>query len=209
MNVTEIRHTPLSSYEPMAFRNAEVVAKTEVASTNDAIQTPSANWKNDILLDVISSLENNIQTDNTHPLSRADYMPIEDFAEALAELNFFDSELFREQASGAQANVSASVFSDLIEGGIGGGAKSNDLIEGGIADGAKSSDLIEGGIADGAKSSDLIEGGIADGAKSNDLIEGGIADGAKSNDLIEGGIADGAKSNGLIEGGIVDVNIIA
>ncbi len=117
MNITEIRHQPVTTYEPKAFKNAEVVKKSEIASANSVAKpVQDAEWQKNILLDVISSLENSIQVDNNHPLSRADYKPIDNFSEALGELSFFSTDLFKSQASGAQANLRiediAMLFSD-------------------------------------------------------------------------------------------------
>jgi len=115
MNITEIRHQSVTAYEPKAFKNAEVVKKSEVTSANStskSVQNPE--WQKNILLDVISSLENNIQTDNNHPLSRADYMPIDSHSEAVGELSFFSSDLFKTQASGAQANLKAEDVATLF-----------------------------------------------------------------------------------------------
>lgn len=108
MNITTIKHQPLSVRDNLAFKNAEVIKKSDInkeeAKPNTAKDT---RWQQNILLDVITSLENNLQTDNNHPLGRADYRPIEDLQEALDQLPFFATDTFRSQASAAQANLRA------------------------------------------------------------------------------------------------------
>ncbi len=108
MKITEIRHQPITTYESRAFKNAEVVKKNEAVQGDTLTKSiQDTEWQKNILLDAISSLENNMQMDNSHPLSRADYMPIEDFAEAMNEMPFFSTDLFKSQASSAQANLRA------------------------------------------------------------------------------------------------------
>lgn len=115
MNITEIRHQSITTYEPRAFKNAEVVKKADVvASTSAARPVQDPAWQKNILLDAITSLENNIQADNSHPLSRADYQPIDTFSEALSELKFFSSDMFKSQASSAQANLNAEDIVSLF-----------------------------------------------------------------------------------------------
>lgn len=115
MKITEIRHQPITTYESKAFKNAEVVKKTETVATDTLSKSiQDAEWQKNILLDAISSMENNMQVDNSHPLSRADYMPIEDFAEALNEMPFFSTDLFKTQASSAQANLRAEDIAMLF-----------------------------------------------------------------------------------------------
>ena len=108
MKITEIRHQPITTYESRAFKNAEVVKKNEAVQGDTLTKSiQDTEWQKNILLDAISSLENNMQMDNSHPLSRSDYMPIEDFAEAMNEMPFFSTDLFKSQASSAQANLRA------------------------------------------------------------------------------------------------------
>lgn len=115
MKITEIRHQPINAYEVKAFKNAEVINKPSSVSGDTLSKSiQEADWQKNILLDAISSLENNMQVDNSHPLSRADYMPIDDFAEALAELPFFSTDMFKSQAAGAQANLRAEDIAMLF-----------------------------------------------------------------------------------------------
>ncbi len=118
MNITTIKHQPLTSKETLAFRNAEVLKKSDVSKTEVAPHTPKeTKWQQNILLDVISDLENNLQPDNNHPLGRADYQPIENLQEALAQMPYFQTDAFKSTASQAQANLRpqdiAALFSDL------------------------------------------------------------------------------------------------
>lgn len=64
------------------------------------------NWQKDILLSAINDLENNIQPDNSHPLTRSDYRPIDSYQEALVELKFLNNSTFKSEAGSAQANLS-------------------------------------------------------------------------------------------------------
>ncbi len=117
MNITTIKHQPLTSRENLAFKNAEVLNKKDIQKAEIAPKsTQDIQWQQNVLLDAITSLENNMQTNNNHPLGRADYSPIENFEEALSELPFFSSDIFKSQALGAQANLRpqdiASLFSE-------------------------------------------------------------------------------------------------
>jgi uncharacterized membrane-anchored protein YjiN (DUF445 family) len=118
MNVTEIRHQSISAFETKAFKNAETIKKAELSASEQPTTTiKDTAWRQNIILDAISSLENNVQTDNSHPLSRADYRPIDDFSEALGEVDWIKtSPVYAQQASAAQANINAedilSLFAD-------------------------------------------------------------------------------------------------
>jgi hypothetical protein len=115
MKVTDIRYQPVNTIETKAFKNAEVIKKSDV-NTNSVSNstTKDTEWQKNIILDAISSIENNIQVDNNHPLSRADYSPIESFTEAQIELAWFKTPMFATQASGAQANLTPDDVSGLF-----------------------------------------------------------------------------------------------
>lgn len=70
-----------------------------------ADEAPYSSWQKNILLSAIEKLENNHQMDNSHPLSKADNVPIETFEEALIELSYFKTNIFRDDAGTAQANL--------------------------------------------------------------------------------------------------------
>lgn len=115
MKVTDIRYQPVNPIETKAFRNAEVLKKSETVLNNSSVkvvQDPS--WQKNILLDAIQNLENNIQTDNNHPLSRADYAPIESLDEAMIELAWFKTPFFQAQGVEAQANLTAEDIAALF-----------------------------------------------------------------------------------------------
>ncbi len=115
MKVTDIRYQPINTIETKAFKNAEVIKKSEIiANSTSKTITRDTEWQKNILLDAISSIENNIQVDNNHPLSRADYSPIESLTEAEIELAWFKTPMFVTQASGAQANLAPEDISGLF-----------------------------------------------------------------------------------------------
>ncbi|MBI5326362.1 MAG: hypothetical protein HZB41_13995 [Ignavibacteriae bacterium] len=62
-------------------------------------------WQKDILLTALEKLENIIQMDDIHPLSRQNAAPIETYQEAIKELEFVKSPKFSSEAYGAQANL--------------------------------------------------------------------------------------------------------
>lgn len=108
MNITEIRTIDAKPFIPRELRPEE---KKSVISKNidDKIEISNNNisWQNDILLSALEMLENNKQMDNNHPLDRIGNQPIENFDEALEELKFLQSDKFKLNASGAQANINA------------------------------------------------------------------------------------------------------
>lgn len=71
-------------------------------------------WQNEILLSALDMLENSKQIDNSHPLTRADYRPIETFDEAMTELNQTRNGTFAREASGAQANLKSDDVMSLF-----------------------------------------------------------------------------------------------
>lgn len=118
MNITTIKHQPLSARENLAFRNTEVLKKSDIEKASTAPKTAKDTaWQQSVLLDVISGLEQNLSTNENHPLGRADYRPIDSFEEAISELSFLKTDTFKAQALGAQANIRpqdiASLFNDL------------------------------------------------------------------------------------------------
>jgi hypothetical protein len=89
---------------PYAPKTVAKYNKTKDLDTN-INPTASTAWQKDILMDAISNLENNVQMDNTHPLSKSINAPIESFREALVELSFIKTPKFLDEALAAQANV--------------------------------------------------------------------------------------------------------
>jgi hypothetical protein len=115
MKVTDIRYTPVSTYDNTTLKHSELAQKM----TKDQISTQTTStdqkWQKNILLDAIDLLENNIQTDdNSHPLSKLDNAPIESFDEALIELSFVKTPFFKETASQAQANLTGADVAPLF-----------------------------------------------------------------------------------------------
>jgi hypothetical protein len=92
------------------------IAKHNKNNDLEFSNSPSAStaWQKNILMDAINSLENNIQMDNTHPLSKSINAPIESFNEALIELSFIKTPKFREEASYAQANIDINNVMTLL-----------------------------------------------------------------------------------------------
>ena len=123
MNITEIRNTTAKSVEYKAFSpiSAEEARKQAAAATdkNNAsdkndIAKPQ-NWNKEILMQGLDMLENKIQMANNGTLlDKTENRPIETFEEALHELTFIKTELFKSQAAQAQANISPQVVFDLL-----------------------------------------------------------------------------------------------
>lgn len=120
MNITEIRNATAQTLEYKRFipDNSETKLKSEkgeniILDKND-IAKPQ-NWQQEILKQGLDMLENKLQLVNSGSLlDRADNKPIETFQEALSELDFLKTELFRKQASGAQANISPQLVYELL-----------------------------------------------------------------------------------------------
>ncbi len=115
MKVTDIRFQPINPMETKAFRNAEVIKKSDAVLNNSSVKAvQDHSWQKNVLLEAIQILENNIQVDNNHPLSRADYAPIESLDEAMIELAWFKTPFFKSQGVQAQANLSAEDVASLF-----------------------------------------------------------------------------------------------
>ncbi len=116
MNISKIKQQQAMPYAPQVISRKELNAAKEKQSSDTYDAAAPASWQKDILLNALDRLENNIQTDDSHPLDRAGNMPIESFDEALIELSFIKTPMFRAQASGAQANINpedvAQLFTD-------------------------------------------------------------------------------------------------
>ncbi len=106
MNVTQVTVNQENSVEPASAKGLEDITKTvKKENAVSDVHLPYTKWQKDIMLSAIKKLENNIQVDDIHPLSRADSAPIDTYQEALIELSHTQSPTFAEQASGAQANL--------------------------------------------------------------------------------------------------------
>lgn len=115
MEVTQIKHSPISNYDAEAIRTFEQLqGDPKKDRIEEKVEPPSQSWKKKILLDALDVLENNIQPDNNHPLSREDYAPIESYEEALIELSFLKESNFSKDASAAQANIEHESILELF-----------------------------------------------------------------------------------------------
>jgi len=123
MNITEIRNPGIKTVDYTKFspNSAEEAMKQATVSTNknnitdkNDVAKPK-NWNKEVLMQGLDFLENKIQMANTGLLlDKAENRPIESFEEAMAELSFVRTELFKSQASNAQANISPQVVFDLL-----------------------------------------------------------------------------------------------
>lgn len=115
MEVTQIKHSPISSFDTEAIRTFEQLQGiSDKDKVEQKVEPSSQSWKKKILLDALDVLENNIQPDNNHPLSREDYAPIESYEEALIELNFLKESDYAKEASPAQANINPGSVLELF-----------------------------------------------------------------------------------------------
>lgn len=115
MEITQIKHNPMSGIDSESIKTFEAlqnVSKTQ--AIEETFEPSSISWKKKILLDALDVLEDNIQVDNNHPLSREGYMPIESYEEALIELNFLQDSTFRKDASASQANANPAFVLELF-----------------------------------------------------------------------------------------------
>ncbi len=114
MEVTQIKHSPLSGFDADAVKTFEALQGVSTKQQSEKVEPSSQSWKKKILLDALDVLENKMQVDNKHPLSREDYAPIESFEEALIELNFLNDSSYNKDASAAQANLNPESILELF-----------------------------------------------------------------------------------------------
>lgn len=115
MKITDIRNNSSQDANLHVFKPEELtkinLSKIEKSDklniSNQANDVASAQWQKDILLSAIEELENNLQIDDNHPLGKLSNAPIETYEEALIELSFLRSPIFKSTASQAQANIKA------------------------------------------------------------------------------------------------------
>ena len=115
MEVTQINHSPVSTMDFDSIRTFEAlqdISKTQI--DEEKIEPSPQSWKKKILLDALDVLEDNIQVDNNHPLSREGYIPIESYEEALIEINFLQDSTFKSNASATQANINPASVLELF-----------------------------------------------------------------------------------------------
>jgi len=123
MNITEIRNAGIKTAEYKKFSPISVedatnqtpisANKNNISDKNDVAKPQ--NWNKEVLMQGLDFLENKIQLANTGSLlDKVENKPIETFEEALLELSFINTELFKSQASKAQANISPQVVFDLL-----------------------------------------------------------------------------------------------
>lgn len=112
-NITKVEKT-LSSIDDLSIEQVKDSAKSSIDKEKNNPNFTS--WQKDILLSAINKLENNIQMDDIHPLSRRDSAPIETYEQALIELNFVKSPKFVQEAYGAQANLNPQDIMYLFTG---------------------------------------------------------------------------------------------
>jgi hypothetical protein len=105
MKITNIKPAQYDAYQPIELKKSDPKQVSVNIEDKMEVSGNKANWQKNILLDALSTIENNIQLDNSHPLDRIENQPIETFDQALIELNFIHSPFFKAQASGAQANL--------------------------------------------------------------------------------------------------------
>lgn len=105
MKVTNIKQAQYDAFQPIELKKSDTKQVSGNIEDKMDISGNKSNWQKNILLDALTKIENNIQLDNSHPLDRPENQPIENFDQALIELNFIHSPFFKAQASGAQANL--------------------------------------------------------------------------------------------------------
>ncbi len=101
-NITKVEKNLNSSGE-LSIEQVRDTSKSSIEKGKKGADFTS--WQKDILLSAINKLENSIQMDDIHPLSRRDAAPIETYEEALIELNYIKSPKFAQEAYQAQANL--------------------------------------------------------------------------------------------------------
>lgn len=116
MKITNVTNTEktLNNSVDLSLDQVKDIAKTSI--NKDKNEANFTSWQKDILLSAIDKLENSIQMDDIHPLSRSDSAPIETYDEALIELGYIKSPKFVQEAYGAQANLNPQDIMYLFTG---------------------------------------------------------------------------------------------
>jgi|GEM_PF-1223885 len=114
MKVNDVTPSVQIAIDTRDVRNTAGKTKETGKSTQVKDNAVINSWQKDILLQAIDELENNIQPDNSHPLTRSDYRPIDNFHEALVELSFLKNPQFKAEAYQAQANIKPEDVSYLF-----------------------------------------------------------------------------------------------
>jgi hypothetical protein len=123
MNIKEIKTPAPQNFEYQSFKPINIdkkevseifpTEKNVIFDKNDIAK--SQNWQQEILLQGLEALENKIQmVNNDNILDKAENKPIETFAEALHELAKIKTDIFKKEASAAQANISPEVVFELL-----------------------------------------------------------------------------------------------
>jgi hypothetical protein len=106
MQVKETSLNHVTAYNATALKAGENQKKPSAkSSSTKESSTASASWQKEILMQALDKLENNRQMENIHPLDKRESAPIENYQEALNELDFLNTDTFNSQAGPAQANL--------------------------------------------------------------------------------------------------------
>ncbi len=117
MNIKEIKPASIQNFDIPKFKPKFSAKNPEVVQPKDIIEiSKSENWSKDILSVGLKVLENKMQLANNNdmPLDKIENSPIESYAEAIDSLKFFQTDKFKLEASGAQANISPDVVKELL-----------------------------------------------------------------------------------------------
>ncbi len=114
MNITKIGNVEASPYNPIGLKKSEISKKIDNPTENKTKDVNKAEWQKDILLSALDNLENKIQPANNHPLDKVTNAPIETSEEAMIELSFLNTQIYKDQAYNAQANINVEDVMSLI-----------------------------------------------------------------------------------------------
>lgn len=111
MEISKIRSGAVAK-ESIVSKPADVKSKDKDGSINQK------NNQYDIfdktVTSLFDSLNNISQVENSHPLGRSTYKPIDNFEEALKELKFFQDSSYMASASNVHSGITAEGFLSLI-----------------------------------------------------------------------------------------------
>lgn len=107
MEVKSVKNVGISPLETKAKEVQQNQQKFDTKdTTTEQTKTQLSEWQESVLQIAQTYLENKSQVANNHPLARPEYKQIETLEEALAELEKTRLDKYKEEALGAQANLS-------------------------------------------------------------------------------------------------------
>lgn len=112
MEINNVSDVSSQSFEYRIVKSKETKPDENKQVNEDNVNL--TNWQKDILVQALDNLEKLNDNENSHPLSKSRWAPIESFEEALIELSWIKSPFFKTDAALAQANIKPETIVSLF-----------------------------------------------------------------------------------------------